>query len=711
MGTQSLTLLPGVDTNRTPTLNEAAISSCNMIRLWKDRQGKALVQKLGGWSKFYSSKLPSIGRQLWPWQDQNHGQHLGIGCSTSSTPGVGGPLLVLTSGSLNNITPLVREDNVAPSITTTTTSNTVFVDDAGSNINNYTAVYVETHIAVGGIIVFGFFQCTGVSANQFSINLTDKLGNPLFPLSSTTGGVVAQFTTTSGNSVVQVTLPNHGYSVGDTYPCLVSTTVGGVIIYGNYIVQSVIDADNFTIQTGTEATSSTSGFINGGNADYDFFIGIGPLPSGTGYGVGGYGTGGYGSGVGGTQPTGSNINATDWFLDNWGDIFIATAVGAQISSDATQPSGTPIFLWNPLAPSPVALALANGPSANDGCFVAMPQRQIVCWGSTFTGIQDHLLLRWCDVNNYNQWIAQPTNQAGSFRIPRGSKIVGCLQIPNQALVFTDLAVWSMQYISQPFVYGFNEVGTGCGLIAPKAATVLNGAVYWMSQSQFFTMPGSSGVLPLDCPIWDNIFQLMDQTKLNNIRVAPNSRFNEIAWHFTSINSATGENDMYVKYRIDFGPESGWDYGFNNSVAVARSAWTNQSVLGPPIGADPSSLYLYQHETSNDADGQPMTPFFQTGYFEIGEGQFQTFVDFILPDAIYGMTGSAQNATVLYTFYVAQYSGASPLVFGPYSTTAMSTFISTRFRGRLVSIRVESNDIGSWWRTGNIRYRYVQDGRF
>lgn len=711
MATASLKLRPGVDTNASPVLNEAGISSCNLIRLWRDRTGIASIQKLGGWSKFYSSKIPSIARQVWPWQDQNHKQHLGIGCSTSGTAGVGAPLLVLTSGSLTNITPLVRQDNVAPLVTTTTTSNTVFIDDAGSNINNYTAVFVTTHIAVGGIIVFGFFQCTGVSANQFSINLVDKLGNPLFPLSGTTGGTVAQFTVTSGNSVVQVTLTNHGYSIGDTYPCLVSTTVGGVVIYGDYLVQSVIDANNFTIQTGTQATSSTSGFINGGNAQYDFYIGLGPLPSGTGYGVGGYGTGGYGSGVGGTPPSGDNIEAIDWALDNWGDIFVATAVGAQIGSDSTQPSGTPVFLWDPIAPSPIALALAAGPAANDGCFVAMPQRQIVCWGSTFTGIQDHLLLRWCDVNNYNTWIAQPTNQAGSFRIPRGSKIVGCLQVPNQALVFTDLAVWSMQYEGQPFIYGFNEIGTGCGLIAPKAAAVLNGATYWMSQSQFFAMPGGSGVVPLECPIWDNVFQLMDQTKLGNIRVAPNSRFNEIAWHFTSTESATGENDMYVKYRVDFGPAEGWDYGFNDTVAVARSAWTNQSVLGPPIGADPTTLYLYQHETSNDADGQPMNPFFQTGYFEIGDGQFQTFVDFVLPDMIYGMAGAMANATVLITFLVAQYPGDTPLVFGPYSTMAASQYISTRFRGRLVAVRIESNDVGTWWRLGRLRYRFMQDGRF
>ncbi len=710
MGTSSLKLLPGVDTNRSPTLNEAAISSCNLIRLWKDRRGEAMTQKRGGWSKFYAAQMPSIVRQLWPWQDQNHGQHLGIGCSTSATPGVGAPLMVLTNGSLSQITPLVRRDNVAPEVTTSTATNTVFITDAGSNTNSYTAVFVATHIAVAGIIVFGFYQCTAVSNNQFSINLVDILGNPVFPTSNiTNGGVVAIFTTTSGDSTVSVNLPNHGYAVGDTYPALASTAVGGITIYGDYIVQSVTDLDNFVIQVGTQASSSTSASINGGLAQYDFFIGLGPLPQGTGYGVGGYGTGGYGTGVAGSAPTGANIEAQDWALDNWGDIFVAVASGLQIGSDTTAPVGSPVYVWNPLGPTPVALAIANGPPANDGCFVAMPQRQIVCWGSTFTGIQDHLLLRWCDVNNFDIWIAQPTNQAGSYRIPRGSRIVGCIQAANQALIFTDLAVWSMQYIGQPFIYGFNEIGTGCGLIAPKAAVSLNGTIYWMSQSQFFTMAAGAGVTPMDCSIWDNIFQQMDQTKLGNIRVAPNSRFNEVEWYFTSTSSASGENDMYAKYNITVGQ---WDFGYTTSaLVVGRSAWTNQSVLGPPIGADPVSLYLYQHETSNDADGQPINAFYQTGYFEIGDGQFQTFVDFVLPDMIYGMTGSLPNATVLITFYVAQYPGDTPLVFGPYSTMASSTYISTRFRGRLVSVKIESNDVGTWWRSGNMRYRWTSDGRF
>lgn len=704
MATAALKLLPGVDVNRTPTFNETAISSCNLIRFMKDRQDIALVQKLGGWQKYFPQPMPSNPRSLWAWQDVNHNDYLAVGCDTAASAGVGGSLIVISNGSSQTITPVVRQDDVAPSVTTSTVSSTVDIDDTGSNINNFTSVFVNTHISVGGIIVFGFYQCAAVSADQFSVNLTDTLGNPVFPTSNVSaGGAVAAFTTTNGSSSVNVALADHGYSVGSTYPLLVTTTVGGISLFGNYIVQAVVDADNFTIFAANEATSGATASINGGNAQYDFFIGLGPLPMGTGYGAGGYGVGGYGSGVSPTPTTGDNITATDWSLDNWGSTLVACASGIQVGLDGTLPIGSPVYVWSTLSNNPVAVAIPQGPVCNDGIFVAMPQRQIVAWGSTFTGIQDHLLLRWCDINDYTQWIAQPTNQAGSYRIPKGSRIVGCIQAAQQALVFTDLSVWAMQYINQPYVYAFNEIGTGCGLIAPKAAASLNGIVYWMSQSQFFVLAGN-GVQPLYCPIWDQIFQQLDTSAVNKIRVAVNSRFNEVSWFFPST-SGGGEVDSYVKYNTLIGPVGGWDYG-----SLTRTAWLNQSVLGAPIGAD-ANFFLQQHETANDADGQAMDSWFRTGYFELSEGNWQTFVDYVLPDMKFGMTNAVQNASILMTFYVAQYPGDTPLVLGPYTITQATQYISTRLRGRLVSIKLESNDVGSWWRLGAMRYRAIQDGRF
>jgi hypothetical protein len=439
-------------------------------------------------------------------------------------------------------------------------------------------------------------------------------------------------------------------------------------------------------------SSTANAFINGGDVRFVYAFGVGPTLLGYGYGGSSYGTGGYGTGVS-TASTGLPFEATDWTLDNWGETLVACPVNGTLYQ--------PIVQWNPTAGAGTANVIPQAPVVNDGIFVAMPQRQIIAWGSTFTGVQDPLLIRWCDVNDYNSWIGTVTNQAGSYRIPKGSRIVGCIQGPQQGLVWTDLAVWAMQYVGPPFVYSFNEIGTGCGLIARKAAASIAGNVYWMGPSQFYKLSGE-GVTPVACPVWDVIFQDLDQTKLDKIRVAVNSRFGEITWFYPTMSNG-GEINAYVKYNVFL---QQWDFG-----NMARSAWIDQSVLGPPIGADPNTLYIYQHETSTDADGQAMLSSFQTGYFTMTNADVKMFVDQVWPDMKWGYYEGSQNATVNLTFLTTDYAGQTPQTYGPYPLTQNTTFISPRFRGRLVSIKLDSNDVGSFWRIGNIRYRVKEDGKF
>jgi hypothetical protein len=429
---------------------------------------------------------------------------------------------------------------------------------------------------------------------------------------------------------------------------------------------------------------------------YNF--GVGANPAGSGYGVNGYGTGGYGSGSNVAPSLGSPITAIDWTLDNWGQVLVSCPITTAATN--TTPF-QPIYVWDPSSGATVATAIPQAPTVSDGIFVAMPQRQIIAWGSSFTGIQDPLLIRWCDVNNYYVWIGQVTNQAGSYRLPRGSRIVGAIQGPQQGLIWTDIDVWAMQYVGQPYIYSFNEIATGCGLIARKAAASINGTIYWMGPSSFFSLSGG-GVQPVACPVWDVVFQNLDQTNLYKIRAAVNSRFGEITWYYPTTTSG-GEVAAYVKYNVNLGV---WDFG-----TLGRSAWIDQSVLGPPIGADPSSLYIYQHETSNDADGAAMASNFQTGYFATNEGDFKVFVDQMWPDMKWGTYGGSQNATVNITFYAADYPGGTVTTYGPYSVTQGTAFISPRIRTRLLSIAVGSSDVGSFWRLGNIRYRFQQDGKY
>jgi hypothetical protein len=698
----TLKVIPGVDQNRTPALNEAAISESQLIRFVADRQGLGLPQKLGGWTRFYPTSLGATPRAMLAWQDTNGDQYLAVGCAAPIVvPAVGAPIYVINNGAATNLVPQVAQHSVAVDVTTSTTSNIVTIGDPASNIDSYDCVFIPLHISVGGVIIFGLYRAIAAGPNTYDIALIDTLGEPVYPTSNvTSGGVVAEFDTTNGSSIVDVTLPDHGYLVGDTYPILLSTTIGGVTLFGNYTVINVVSSSQFQINAPSQATSTANAFINGGDALYDYYYGFGSLIGGTGYGIGGYGLGGYGTGVPPVAALGSELYAEDWTLDNWGEILIACPSGLTFGPAVSDPLGGPIYTWSPQTNDPTLSIIAEAPIANAGIFVAMPQRQIIAWGSTFTGVQDPLLLRWCDIENFQQWIALPTNQAGSYRIPKGSKIVGCIQGPQQGLVWTDLALWAMQYVGQPYVYSFNEIGNGCGLIAPKAAASLNGVVYWMSQSQFFMLSGG-GVQPIQCPVWDVIFQDLDTTNLDKIRVAPNSRFNEISWFYPTVGN-NGEINAYVKYNVGLNQ---WDFG-----TLSRTAWINQSVLGPPIGATPEGL-IYQHETSTNADGQPMTSYFQTGYFVLSDADVLTYIDQFWPDAKWGYYEGTQDANIQITFYVLNYPGDTPQVFGPYEVTQATQYISPRFRGRLVSIRIESSDADSFWRLGAMRYRFSPDGKF
>jgi hypothetical protein len=686
----SFKVIPGVDTTKTPALNEAAISQSQLIRFVPDRTLGGLVQKLGGWTKFYANNIRSIVRCLWAWEDTNGNSYLGVGAEGIAARG-GAALEVIVSGGANDITPQTTTVNITVNFSTTAGSNAVVITDTGRNVDSYDVVDIQTQVSVGGIILYGQYQIynPGGSANTYTIYALDIFGNPANATTTVvSGGAVPVIATTISSDFVSVTLANHGYSVGSTFPVLVATTVGGITFYGNFTVTSVTSANVFMISGPTTASVTTTGSINAGLAHYIYYNGIGPLPAGTGYGIGPYGGGSYGSGIPPIMGTGTPINAIDWSLDNWGEVLIAS------------PLNGPIYQWGPASGNPIALIIPEAPSVNKGCFVAMPQRQIIAWGATFTGVIDPMLIRWCDVNDYTNWTALITNQAGSFRIPKGSRIVQCIQGPQQGLIWTDLGMWAMQYVGPPYVYQFNELGTGCGLIGRKAAASMSGVVYWMGQSQFYRFAGN-GVEPIKCPVWDVIFQDLDTNNLDKIRIAPNSRFGEVTWYYPTKSNA-GEISHYVKYNVLLDQ---WDYG-----TLARTAWINESVLGPPIGADPNT-YIYQHETSPDADGEAMTSYFQTGYFALTEANVKMFIDQVWPDMKWGYYNGVQNANVRLTFYVTDYAGQTPKAYGPYTLTQATTYITPRFRGRLVSIRVESNDIGSWWRLGNTRYRVQEDGKY
>lgn len=69
------------------------------------------------------------------------------------------------------------------------------------------------------------------------------------------------FTTVMGSATVTVTQTSHGEFDGDWIDVVIPVAVGGIVLQGLYLVQAVVDDDNFTI---TAAAPATSGATNTG---------------------------------------------------------------------------------------------------------------------------------------------------------------------------------------------------------------------------------------------------------------------------------------------------------------------------------------------------------------------------------------------------------------------------------------------------------------
>lgn len=677
---ETLRIIPSVDVEKTLADNAQGISDSNYIR-WRDK----IPEKRGGCQLYANAQFSGYITDLHAWQGLNSTKYLGIGTTTN--------LYAYFNNTSKDITPRYSTDDITPDISSTSGTNVFEITDATfAPVSVYDKVVFNTPVSIGGVILSGAYNVNSITGpTSYEILAANKATSTV-----ANGGTLPQFVTTNNSSLVTVNFADHTYLEGQAISFAVSTTVGGIVIYGTYIVSEVVPAVSFKIIAQNQATSSATAYMNGGDLNLTYWVTFGPIPLGTGYGLGPYGIGGYGTGV--TPPTpnpGTLLATNDYYLDNWGETLIVS------------PEGYPIFTWSPISGFGNADMIVNSPLQNLGAFVAMPQQQIMAWGSTYNNLSDPLQIRWSDVGNYNDWMPSVTNQAGGYHIPTGSVIRRGFQGPSQQYWWTDIDLYVAQYTGPPFVYGFSKIGSGCGLIASKAVAQLGSTIYWMSQKQFFMTSGSNAPQPIPCSVWDFIFQNMDWNNVDNIEAAPNSQFNEVNWFFPSVNSPNGENDAYVCYNVLYNE---WDYGY-----LSRTAWIDQSVLTSqnglygPIAAG-SDGYIYIHETSNDNAGVPINASFKTGYFSLTNGNDLVFVDWVLPDMKWGQYSQAPNASVKITFNVTDYAGQTPTAYGPFTFTQQTPYVEPRFRGRFVQIVIESDDPGSFWRLGSIRYRYATSGR-
>ena len=262
----------------------------------------------------------------------------------------------------------------------------------------------------------------------------------------------------------------------------------------------------------------------------------------------------------------------------------------------------------------------------------------------------------------------------------------------------------MVYEGLPFVFAFNRVGVNCEAMSARAPAVVANAVMWPSIRGFFRYDGG-GINFFPCPVWDFLFSNIDYTQLEQVCSAVNTPFNEVSWFFPFVLLSqfySASTPMgYVKFNAQDGV---WDYGVLSQ--LQRSAWTDHGAFGDyPVGADLAGL-LQQHEVSTDADGQPLAWSATSGYFDIAQGEDFAFIDLFIPDAV----ATPSTAQIQVTITATDYPGDAPRVYGPYSWTPATEFLTIGVRGRQAAITLSGSDLGSSVRLGAMRYRVAPDGK-
>jgi len=703
MPLQKLQFRPGLNREGTIYSNEGGWYDGDKIRF---RSG--LPEKIGGWTQLSSLQYKGVARSIWVWLDGDAGvgnQYIGVGTNNH--------YYIYSGGVYNDVTPIVQ---------------------------------------------------------------TDTLTNP--------------FTTASASSIVTVIDLSYSPGVGDYVTFSGGSTVGGILISGEYAVATVPSSTSYTIVSSSPATSTATG---GGTvtAAYNYPSGLNVYSIGTGWGAGPWGRGTWGSGY--SSGIGQQLRL--WSNDNFGgDLVLA-------------PRGGPVFYWQDsgtvstraqylsnLANSTTAVTdastftasattitatLANAPyiypymvitgtnipagtkvastyitgstsvpitspttgasSGNynfsyAGAFVPTQTYQVIssevqefliCFGANQYSPNNAntsfnpMTVRWSDQANQYQWIPIITNQAGEYTLSNGSYIMGARATRQEILVWTDSAIYSMQYIGAPYVWGFQILMDNISVMSPNCMITVNNITYWMGRDRFYMYDGTVKTLP--CSLKQYIFEDLNQDQSYQVFAGANEGFNEVWWFYVSNSSQNTSIDKYVVYNY---LDQCWYYG-----TMARSAWLQTGTQPYPISADYNNRLLYQEFGNDDLSVQgvttPINAYIQSSDFDIGDGNNFGFVWRMLPDVNFNSSTTNQpsvtiqlqprlNSGTAYNTNTDNPTVQSSQNFSnsvpAYTVNQFTGQVYTRVRGRQMAFRLQSTGTGVAWQLGAPRIDIRQDGR-
>jgi hypothetical protein len=357
------------------------------------------------------------------------------------------------------------------------------------------------------------------------------------------------------------------------------------------------------------------------------------------------------------------------------------------------------------------------PLYQNSLLVSDASRFVLVFGTNDIGSADinPMLIRWSDQESVNNWTPAITNQAGSLPLSHGSLIVTAYQLRQEIVVFTDSAVYGLQYLGAPLVWGSQMLADGTSIAGPNAASAVGGALYWMGYDKFYKYDGR--IQTLRCDLKQHIFGDINQLQYEQVFTGTNEGFNEVWWFYCSAGSDTIDKYVIYNYLEDI-----WYYG-----NMARTAWLDSGLWYYPIAATYSNN-LVTHENGVDdnvsGDPQPIEAYITSSEFDIGDGHNFGFVWRLLPDMTFrGSTVDSSPQATMY-LYPLQNSGSGynnpASVAGSDNGTITRTAIvpveeftgqvNIRVRGRQMAFKVGSNKLGTTWQLGSPRIDIRQDGR-
>ena len=533
--------------------------------------------------------------------------------------------------------------------------------------------------------------------------------NDVTPIRATTGANEISFAATNGSNILTITDTAHGAVQGDFVTYSGCASLGGVITAGvlnqEYEVATVTNANVYTIlakdTSGNSVSANGSDTGNGQGTiigNYQINIGLDEYVSSTGWGAGLWGTGTFGSATALSFTNQLRL----WSADNFGEDLVSCGRNGGI------------FYWKKsdgLTTRAVLLASKTGanqvPTVGLQTIVSEKDRHLIVLGAdnlsggTRTGIIDPMLIAFSDQENELEFEPRTTNTAGSLRLSEGSIIVGSVKARQEILVWTDTALYSMQFTGPPFTFGINLINNNTGLIAPNAAVTSPAGVYWMGYDSFYVYNGSVQKIP--CSVLSYVFDNLNVGQSYKILAFTNNRFNEVGWFYVS--SDATEIDQYVTYNY---AEKSWSYG-----VLSRTAWLDSGTESYPRAT--SSNYIYEHEFGYDDDGSPMTNvFIESSDFDIGDGEQFAFISRIIPDLRFVSNSSAGAVNMVLKTRNAPGDTLATNSTNVITSTTSQSFVRARARQAAVRIESDDNDTSSnasvGWRLGATRLDVRPDGR-